>query len=180
MSWNNRHARYTLLLFLILFLFSTVENRLNRPVYPDPEVCSTVWPPGTHILDGSRVGNLALKDFPRKTTIADAVKELGLRASSSGSETMLPRAGVLYRSGTGWGVRCMTQQERWIWLIPMDIHRCAPEDLQRITGIGPVLALRISNFVRRKGHLNSLDDLAGISGVGPEKLRAMKRDLEME
>jgi len=179
MGWNDRQARYALGVFLILFLSAVVDNHFNNPVYPDPEAGRAVWPPGVHILDASPVQNLALKGFEQGTTIADAVRKLGLEVDRKGSEAMLPRAGVLYRSSMGWTVRCMTQRERWIWRIPMDIHRCTPEDLQRITGIGPVLALKISNYVRRKGRLNSLNDLAGVPGVGPGKLKALKGELEI-
>lgn len=180
MKWNKRHARYALFLFLVLFIAGQVKNHLTKPVYPDPETCRLQWPPQGHLLDASQVVNRSLESFPQGTTVAEALIQLGFTARETGSKLSLPRAGVLYRSAAGWSVRPMTQRERWVWRIPMDIHRCAPEDLERITGIGPALALRIHDYVQNRGYLGTLDDLEGVPGVGPGKLKALKEELEME
>ena len=73
----------------------------------------------------------------------------------------------------------MTQRERWVWRIPMDLYHCEPEDLQRISGIGPSLAGKIQKFVQNRGYLNSLSDLDEVPGVGPGRLEVLKKELEI-
>ena len=73
----------------------------------------------------------------------------------------------------------MTQRERWVWRIPMDLYQCEPEDLQRIRGIGPSLAEKIQRFVQNRGYLNSLSDLDAVPGVGPGRLEQLRKELEI-
>ena len=73
----------------------------------------------------------------------------------------------------------MTQQERWVWRIPMDLYRCKPIDLQRISWIGPSLAGKIHQFVQRRGYLDTISDLDEVPGVGPGRLERLKKELEI-
>ena len=179
MQWNDRQARFTLLLFYLIFAAGQVTAFLTRPVYPDPGRISETWPPKGHLVDATIVNNRALELYPVGTTIAYAIKSMGLAVDPLGSGHCLPRAGVLFRGSEGWRIRPMTQQERWVWRIPMDIHKCTPEDLKRISGVGPVLALRIHDFVRKRAFLDSVDDLKEVRGVGPGKLKTLKKELEV-
>jgi competence protein ComEA len=86
---------------------------------------------------------------------------------------------VLIKGVDGWSIRPMTQRERWVWRIPMDLYRCRPEDLMRINGIGPSLAERIYRFVQDRGYLGSLDALNEIPGIGPGKIKQLKQELEI-
>jgi len=71
----------------------------------------------------------------------------------------------------------MTQRERWIWRIPMDVHCCTPEDLSRIKGIGPSLGEKIQCFVRQRKSLESLDVLLDVQGIGPSRLLTLEKEL---
>ncbi len=73
----------------------------------------------------------------------------------------------------------MTQKERWVWRIPMDLYGCQPGDLQRIRGIGPALADRIYQFVQERGCIGSISELNEVPGIGPEKLRMLKKEIEI-
>ena len=73
----------------------------------------------------------------------------------------------------------MTQRERWVWRIPMDLYHCEPEDLQRISGIGPSLAWKLYQFAQARGYLESLSDLVEIPGVGPGKMEQLRKELEI-
>lgn len=73
----------------------------------------------------------------------------------------------------------MTQRERWVRRIPMDLFHSEPEDLQRISGIGPSLAGKIYKFVQSRGYLDSISELDEISGVGPGKLKVLKKELAL-
>ena len=56
----------------------------------------------------------------------------------------------------------------------VDINSAGPEELDRLTGIGPALAARIIEDRRRNGPYRRVDDLERVSGIGPrtvEKLR---------
>jgi len=61
---------------------------------------------------------------------------------------------------------------------PVDINAASAEELQRLPGIGPVIAERIVAWRREHGRFHSPDDLARVPGIGPrtaERLRPMVR-----
>jgi hypothetical protein len=122
---------------------------------------------------------ISLKVFPRGTKIATAIMELGLKVDPLGSGFCLPRAGVLYQRPSGWRIRSMTQRERWVWRIPMDLYGCNSHDLQRISGIGPSLAVKIYQFVQNRGYLKFIAELDEVPGVGPGKLEKLRKELEI-
>ncbi|MDF1526704.1 MAG: helix-hairpin-helix domain-containing protein [bacterium] len=138
-----------------------------------------IWPPEGCLVDSTALKGKALVVFPQGTSIYAVVSEMGLVPDTLGSGFCAPRAGVLYNGSAGWRIRPMTQRERWVWSIPMDLYQCEPEDLQRISGIGPSLAVKIQRFVQNRGYLNSLSDLDLVPGVGPGKLSALEKELAL-
>jgi competence protein ComEA len=168
----------SLILFLFILTGGLIKNYLARPVYPElaPE---NPWPPEGCLVDASAMKNRALVEFPGGTTVAAAVRFFALEVDPLGSGFCLPRAGVLLRTGTGWSVRPMTQRERWVWRIPMDVHRISPNDLSRINGIGPSLGHRIHTYIRERKCLESLDDLLDVPGIGPARLEVLKKELAL-
>jgi hypothetical protein len=179
MQWSPRQARFTLLLFLLLFAAGQVKACLIIPIYPDLGRIEGSWPPEGLLLDATVFKHRALEVFPPGTTAAAALDEMGLMADPLGSGHCLPRAGVLEKRKHGWAIRPMSQRERWVWRIPMDLYMCEPEDLQRIKGIGPSLAGRVYWFVQKKGALQSLRDLDEVSGVGPGKMSVLEKELAL-
>ena len=179
MDFDPRQSRITLLLFIAILLAGQVWLYITRPIYPDPSVFPDRWPPQGYLVDATVLKNRALEAFSAGTTVGDAVRHLGLKPEIRGSGFCLPGAGVLYRADSGWRIRSMSQLERFVWRIPMQLSNCTPEDLQRIRGIGPVLARKIHRFVQERGYLDSLDELDDIPGVGPAKLSALKKELAL-
>ncbi len=179
MQWSPHQARYTLLLFLLIFTAGQVKAYLVRPVYPDLGQFQEKWPPEGHLVDATTLKNRGMEVFPLGTTVTTAVNEMGLKVEPLGSGFCLPKAGVLFRGQAGWRIRPMTQRERWVRRIPMDLFHSEPEDLQRISGIGPSLAGKIYKFVQSRGYLDSISELDEISGVGPGKLKVLKKELAL-
>jgi len=61
--------------------------------------------------------------------------------------------------------------------MPADLNALTEKDLEELSGLGPKLAQRIIAARRAKGGFSSIDDLAGIPGVGPARLRALRTAL---
>jgi competence protein ComEA len=49
----------------------------------------------------------------------------------------------------------------------IDVNRASPEELERLPGIGPVLARRIVEHREREGRFQSVASLEAVSGIGP-------------
>ncbi|MCB9367040.1 MAG: helix-hairpin-helix domain-containing protein [Calditrichaeota bacterium] len=57
---------------------------------------------------------------------------------------------------------------------PIDVNTAEANDLERLPGIGPVLALRIVSHREQNGPFRSVDELENVSGIGPKKLEALR------
>jgi competence protein ComEA len=56
---------------------------------------------------------------------------------------------------------------------PLDINRASAEELQRISGVGPVLSQRIIDE-RNKRPFQSVNDLRRVPGIGPKMLERLR------
>jgi len=56
----------------------------------------------------------------------------------------------------------------------LDLNRADAEDLDRLPGIGPVLARRILDQRARAGPFRSVDELRAVRGVGPRLLERLR------
>src|SRR5262245_36174918 len=52
----------------------------------------------------------------------------------------------------------------------LDLNRATVEELDRLPGIGPVLARRIVEHRERHGRFGSVDELLGVPGIGARSL----------
>lgn len=59
--------------------------------------------------------------------------------------------------------------------IPLDINTMSAEDLDRIPGIGPVLAKRIIGFRQFNGGSMTAQELLAIEGIGEKKYKYLKK-----
>ena len=181
--WSRSRARAFLLFFLVLFAVGRLSDHLRRPVIPEcvfESADDKILPePGIRLLDISRVRTVNPLRFPSGTTVEEAVGSLDLRTVPRGSGRVLPRAGVLVRKGQGWKVRTMSQRERAVWRIPLDVNSCSIDDLTGIPGIGPTLAERIYLYVSRRVWIRAVSDLIAVRGIGPGKLKVLERYLEV-
>jgi competence ComEA-like helix-hairpin-helix protein len=55
----------------------------------------------------------------------------------------------------------------------INLNRCAFEDLQRIDGVGPVLAKRITDYRDAHGAFQSIYELRNVPGIGRKTFRAL-------
>jgi competence protein ComEA len=53
------------------------------------------------------------------------------------------------------------------------------EELERLPGIGPVLARRIVEDRGRNGQYRRLEDLLRVKGIGPKKLKKLRPHLQV-
>lgn len=56
----------------------------------------------------------------------------------------------------------------------LDLNRAQIKELEQITGIGPVLALRIVETRHRLGGFRSVEDLLEVPGIGPRTLQRIR------
>ncbi len=56
----------------------------------------------------------------------------------------------------------------------VDLNRATVQDLESVTGIGPVLARRIIDYRKNSGSFASVDDLLEVQGIGEVKLETLR------
>ncbi len=59
------------------------------------------------------------------------------------------------------------------------VNQATPADLERLPGVGPVLAQRIVDHRDDKGLFQSIEDLLDVPGIGESKLAAMRDHLSI-
>jgi competence protein ComEA len=57
---------------------------------------------------------------------------------------------------------------------PLDLNRATAQELDRLPGIGPVLAARILERRARAGPFRSVDELRSVRGVGPRLIERLR------
>ena len=70
---------------------------------------------------------------------------------------------------------------RALWILgrPLPINRLTAEDLDRIPGIGPSLALHIVNYRQRIGTFSSLDQLMEVNGIKEKTFESIRKYLTL-
>jgi len=53
---------------------------------------------------------------------------------------------------------------------PVDLNRAGAEELERLPGLGPVLARCILEYREKKGNFKTVQELLRVPGIGPKKL----------
>lgn len=56
----------------------------------------------------------------------------------------------------------------------VDVNKASASELERLPGIGPVLAERIVQWRRDQGPFQKVDDLSLVKGIGEKKLRRIR------
>ena len=59
----------------------------------------------------------------------------------------------------------------------VDINRSSASELERLPGVGPVLAERIVAYRDDYGHFTQIEDLLDVPGIGEAKLAGMRDDI---
>lgn len=58
-----------------------------------------------------------------------------------------------------------------------DLNKASKKELQRLNGIGPVLAQRIVRFREKHGKFSAVEALTEVNGIGPSKLEQISEKL---
>lgn len=61
----------------------------------------------------------------------------------------------------------------------IDLNRAGPAELERLPGVGPVLAARIVAHRRRRGRFATVEELLEVSGIGPARLAELRSRVEV-
>ena len=56
----------------------------------------------------------------------------------------------------------------------VDLNRASVEELDRLPGVGPVLAHRIVEHRRRQGRIREVDELLAVRGIGPRLIERLR------
>lgn len=67
----------------------------------------------------------------------------------------------------------MSVPERLVLGVPLDITTMNEADFERLPGIGPALARRISEYRQKNGGMLRVEDLAAVEGIGEKKYKAI-------
>lgn len=59
---------------------------------------------------------------------------------------------------------------------PVDVNTAGLDELQRLKGIGPVLAQRIIDYREEHGPFQSVEDLLEVKGIGEATLEKFRKD----
>lgn len=60
---------------------------------------------------------------------------------------------------------------------PIRLNSASAQELETITGVGPVLAARIVEYRQANGPFTTIEDLLGVPGIGESKLAALRNEL---
>lgn len=177
MEDRERTRRRAALLFLVALLLAGRLSLWLRRELPPAEVGP--WPRGVCLVDATSAPVGAAVPFPDGTRAAEAFSVFRLPPAPGEGERPLPRGTVLEPSDGGtWRLRPMSEREKWVWGLPMDVNRVGEQDLRRIPGIGPSLARRLGDRLRR-GAVRSLVELSPMPGIGPARLSALGEAMEV-
>lgn len=59
----------------------------------------------------------------------------------------------------------------------ININIATQKELQKLTGIGESIALRIINYRKENGKFNTIEDIKNVSGIGKSKFNKIKNDI---
>lgn len=70
---------------------------------------------------------------------------------------------------------CLSNAERWVWGMPLDLNRATAVELSRLPGIGPKGAERILAERERRGEFRRVAEVWGGRGLPEESKAALKQ-----
>lgn len=114
----------------------------------------------------SSVIKMALPARPMKQPVIDPSAR-PLPDGSAVTLAMEPDGTFLLTTGQ------MTVHERLVLGIPLDISTMTEADFERLPGVGPVLARRITEYRQNNGGVLRAGDLQNVAGIGSIKYRTI-------
>jgi competence protein ComEA len=131
------------------------------------DVVGAVRRPGLYRLkDGARVADAVSRAGGPTPKAELELVNLAARISD-GEQVVVPRRGA---GGAVGGVAAGTATGSG----PVHLNSATLEQLDALPGIGPVTAQKILDYRREHGAFGSVDELDGVSGIGPARLADLR------
>lgn len=143
-----------------------------------PEVPIILAPPMLVVDVAGEVNNPGVYEFPPNSRVNDAIKAAG-GAKPSADLSLINLARVIKdgeqiyvekKISNSIAKSSRSTQKNGI----LNINRASAKELERLPGIGPVLASRIIDYRKINGSFASVDDLKKIPGIGGSKLEKFR------
>jgi competence protein ComEA len=175
-------------LVVVLVLAGRVFLRHDRAAVPPPvrpavssapkpaatdvyvDVAGAVRRPGLYRLrDGSRVADALAR---AGGVTAKAELELVNRAAlvADGEQIVVPRRGAAVAAAGGVGAGVGTGASAG----PVHLNSATIEQLDALSGVGPVTAQKIVDYREQHGGFRSVDELDAVPGIGPARLEQLR------
>lgn len=167
----------------LLFVPVILKNRKSQEI-PDPtvfrvlssgmvsvKVSGDVNHPGIYEVPANSLASSVIEMASPARPMKQAVIDPSARPLPDGSAVMLamePDGTFLLTTGQ------MTVHERLVLGIPLDISTMAEADFERLPGVGPALAKRITEYRQENGGILRVVDLQNVAGIGSVKYRIIQ------
>lgn len=157
------------LLWLLIARPRGVPIELDPPPAPPSvrvHVAGAVARPGVYVLPAGAIVGQALEAAGGAIVQAD-LSHLNLAAPvAEGQQVLVPRQGTPLPSPDAAAAAPQTGL--------LDLNRATAPELERLPGIGPVLAQNIVDHRERYGPFRAVEDLLAVSGIGPARLEQLR------
>jgi len=136
-------------------------------------------PPGTLSLAfvevTGKVPYPGVYSFPKPPSLREVWAKAGAAGTPSDPDkTIASGSRVEMAPDGGYRLAAMSGAQLMTLGLPIDLNRATAEDLDAIPGLGPALAKRIVDYRQAHGPFKKIEDLRGVSGVGPQNLEKLK------
>jgi competence protein ComEA len=121
------------------------------------------------LRDGSRVADALAR---AGGVTAKAELELVNRAAlvADGEQIVVPRRGAAVAAAGGGGAGAGTGVSTG----PVHLNSATIEQLDALSGVGPVTAQKIVDYREQHGGFRSVDELDAVPGIGPARLEQLR------
>ena len=181
--YKNAHSKYETLLDNNVFTNQNIidNNTIEKTSFQEKikikvHITGEITSPGLYELDqGSRINDLILLSGGQSEN-ADLNKVNLAYELSDGEKIYIPSifdedTAYIYNDA---GENVSEKNQDFSNNTKIDINKATAEDLQKISGIGPSLAEKITNYRNSNGKFSSIEELKNISGIGDKKFESIK------
>lgn len=204
LSYNKKNLKNTAIVSLVLLMFMTMSQlylknkRYEIPKSLPPEQTETGEIPYSnqevkkseeivvHIV--GEVKNPAVVKMPKGSRLYEAVEEAGgftehadakginlAQVLVDGSQYVIPKVGeelIIHKNdGTQTSGQASENDGK------VNINSASKEELQKLSGIGEVLAERIVKHREKNGAFKNISQLLDVEGIGEAKFNSIKEDI---